>query len=196
MLFGLEQFVSSYPVFAYLVLFAGMFIEGEIFFITGALFAIEGRLEWLPLLLVTFIGVFLGDLAWYALGRYTLNTRFGCWLDRRTKQYHEWLHVRLGAPYARLAFFSKFLYYVNRIVPFIAGWHSMDFKRFARIHFFAGLFWIVMMGLLAFLFQNIVMALGVRTVLRRLEYIIIGSVVLFVGGEYILKRIFDKRIKA
>ena len=191
---GLEHFVANHPFVSYAVIFIGMFIEGEIFFLTGTLFTIKGHLNWLPLIIVSFGGVFLGDLAWYFFGRASAQTHFRPWLEKRMHRYHGWIGERFGDGYFHTALFSKFIYYVNRAVPFFAGWHRMSLKKFAKTHFFTGLLWIGAIAGVGFLLQNLVIAVGVKPVLRRLELVIIGLIILFVGGEYLVKRVLFKRI--
>ncbi len=191
----LQAFVTINPVLAYLVLFFGMFIEGEVFFLTAAIFAIEGYLNWWIIFGVTFVGVILGDIAWYFLGRYSKNTKFGGWVSRKFSGYEDWLQENFETRYLWLAFVSKFLYYVNRITPLLAGWQRLDFKKFFKIHLVAGFTWLAFVFLLGKFFGIIINAIGIKIVLHRLYWIflILGGVV--IGGEYLLRKLFVKKLK-
>lgn len=190
----LQAFVVTSPALAYLILFLGMFIEGEVFFLTAAIFALEGFLNWWIILGVTFVGVILGDIAWYFLGRYSKDTKIGGWVHSKFDGYQEWLEENFETRYLRLAFISKFLYYVNRLTPLLAGWQKMDFKKFFRIHLIAAAGWLAFIFLLGKFFGLIISAVGIKVVLHRLYWVFLVLGVAVIGGEYLLRKIFVKKI--
>ena len=191
---GLEGFVASHPYWTYLILFGGMFVEGELFFLMGAIFAWRGHLEWLPLFASIFVGVILGDIAWYGLGKYVRNTKFGSFFAKKIKPFESWMTENFMSRYQRLAFYSKFIYYVNRIVPLMAGWQRMKFKKFAKVHFWAACLWVSVVGTTVYLASYFIGPEGARWLLRRIEWVIIAAIVLVVGSEFLLKKTFIKRI--
>ncbi len=191
----LQSFVTTSPALAYLVLFFGMFIEGEVFFLTAAIFALEGFLAWWIIIVVTFAGVLSGDVVWYFLGRYSKDTKLGEWVQRKLSGYQGWLEENFENRYARLAFTSKFLYYVNRLTPLLAGWQKMDFKKFFRIHVFAGISWLLVVTLLGKFFGFIISAIGIKVVLHRLYWVFLILAAIVLGGEYILRKLFVKKIR-
>lgn len=190
----LEIFFSNHPFWAYAILFGGMFIEGEAFFITIAIFALQGHLSWPLVLLVTFVGVILGDITWYGLGKYSRGTKLGFFLSEKFSSYHNWMEENFINRYERVAIYSKFIYYVNRLTPLIAGWHGLEFKKFVKIHVCAALFWVGVMSLLGSLIAFIVGGAGLRWLLEHIEIVFVGSFVIFLIVEYSLKRIFSKKI--
>lgn len=191
----LSDFILAYPHLAYLVLFAGMFIEGELFFLTAAIFALGGFLNWWLVLAVTFVGVIMGDLAWYYLGKYSKDSRIGKWASRKFHVYQEWLEENFITRYARLAIISKFLYYVNRLTPLMAGWHKMEVRKFLRVHVTAAIIWVGFMGIVGRVFGFLIEAIGVKVVLHRLYIVFLVLAVVIIGGEYFLRGLFDKRIR-
>lgn len=191
---GLEIFVVNNPFWTYLIIFAGMFIEGDLIFLIGGIFALQGHLNWWRLVTAVFAGMFLGDIVWYWLGRYVRNTRFGFFLIKRYRVYHDWLDKNLITRYWLLAIVSKFVYYVNRLTPLIAGWHKFGFTKFLKIHFLAACIWVSLFGAMVFLAGYFVGPEGVRWLIRRLEFLTLGAIAVFIGGEYLLKRAFAKKI--
>ena len=171
-----------------------MFIEGEIFFLTASIFALEGYLNLWWVAGVAFAGVIIGDVAWYYLGRYSKETRIGNWVSRKFEKHQGWLLENIQNHYVRLAFFSKFLYYVNRITPLLAGWQKMDFKKFFKTHLIAGFAWVVAMTILGKFFGLIIIAIGTKKVFRGIHWFFISLAVLVIGGEFILKRLFVKKV--
>ncbi|MDP2696143.1 MAG: VTT domain-containing protein [bacterium] len=190
----LELFVINNPHWTYIILFGGMFIEGEAFFLTGALLALQGHLSWPWFIAVIFVGVILGDIVWYSLGRWSRNTKLGFLFSEKFSRLHSWLEESFMSRYQRLAFYSKFLYYINRLTPLIAGWHNMEFKKFAKIHLAAAVFWIGIMSIVSAALGLSVGGDGLRWLVGHLEYVVVGSAIAFVAIEYSLKKIFTKKI--
>lgn len=191
----LESLVVNSPVLAYTILFGGMFIEGETFIMTAVILASQGLMEWWLIGIVTFVGVILGDLTWYFLGRFGQESFAGKWLQKKFPTYHEWMDINFIARYKRMAFLSKFLYYVNRLTPLIAGWHKMEVKRFFKIHLTAAALWVVTMLIVGQLFVIFVEVIGAQAILKKIEWLAIGFAVIFIGGEVLLKKFFAKKIK-
>ena len=193
---SLELFVLNHLFWAYAILFGGMFIEGEVFFLTAAIFAWQGYMSWPILILTAFAGVVLGDIAWYFLGRYLDKIPFfGFLLRVKFSVYHEWLEKNFIKRYYRMAFFSKFLYYLNRLTPLIAGWQKFEFTKFFRIHFLAAALWTAVNAVFGYFFGLIIGTSGLRWILERFELVFLALLIIFVGGEYMLKRLFSRRIK-
>ena len=191
----LQSFVVNSQQLAYLVLFLGMFIEGETFFLAAAIFALEGYLNWWWVLIVAFVGVILGDIAWYWLGRATKDTKWGTRLAEKYKNYQGWVSEHFIDHYFYLAFVSKFLYYINRLTPLLAGWEKLDFKKFFKIHLVAALGWLTTMFLLGKFFGFIIDTIGVKVVVHQLYWVFAVIAVIVILGEYFLRRLFVKKTK-
>lgn len=191
----LQSVVLNSPHFAYLVLFGGMFIEGETFFLIAAIFALEGYMNWWLVLAVSFSGVVIGDVAWYYLGCLTKNTKWGIWLAGKYKNYQGWVLEDFTTRYFYLAFVSKFLYYVNRLTPLLAGWERLSFWKFLKIHFVAALGWVGTMFIIGKSFGFVIDAIGVKVVVHRLYWVFGVIALTVVVGEYLLRNLFMKKIK-
>jgi len=193
---GLEIFAANHLFWAYFILFGGMFIEGEVIFLTAALLAWQGYLKWLLIIFFTFAGVFLGDIFWYILGRcFDRIPLFHFLFKIRFSVYHEWLDKNFFKRYSWMAFISKFLYYFNRLTPLIAGWQKFRFSSFLKIHFKAALLWTLVMAAVSYLFGLIAGPNNINWLIERFELLIISLIIIFFGGQYWLKRLFSRRIK-
>lgn len=192
---ALELFVSSYPFATYVVVFLGMLIEGESFFVTAGIFAGQGYLRWGTLSFVSLAGMLVGDWAFYLLGKHSKHTRFGAWFVSRFSRAHEWLDRNFASRYTRLAFISKYIYFVNRLTPFLAGWHGFPLRRFLRIHVAAAVVWTGVMLVISHFLNLFVELVGVRYVLRRIEFVFVGFALLFTVGEYALKKLLARKIR-
>ena len=193
-MFGLESLVYNYPLGAYAVLFLGMFIEGEVFFLTAAIFAWHGYLNIGLVVLSTLVGTVSGDILWYFLGRYFGETKIGAWFWSKFKFYHDWLAQNFVSRYWRMAFYSKFIYYINRLTILFAGWHKLELKKFLKIQILAILNWIVIMFIVSYFLGLAVGAFDAKWILKRMEFVFIILIIIFVGGETLLKRWFSKKI--
>jgi membrane-associated protein len=191
---NLEFFVANHPFWAYGILFGGMFIEGEAFVLTAIIFAWQGLMDWRLIAAVTFIGVMLGDIAWYFLGRLGQESKIGLWLKKKFPAYHEWMDKNFISRYSKMAFLCKFLYFVNRLTPLIAGWHKMEMRKFLKIHFMAAVLWLATMMVIGYLFGFIIEAAGARVIFKKMEWVFVGFAVIFITGEILLKKLFSKKI--
>jgi membrane protein DedA with SNARE-associated domain len=189
-----EMVVRGHQAISYLVIFLGMFIEPDITFLIGSLFAAEGYVNWFFLAGISLVGVFASDVLWYCFGRASQETRFGNWIYRRFEPYHVWLDENFIGRYERVVFFSRYIYFVSRLTPFLAGWHRMDIKRFLKLHVLSNSVWLLVLTSLGHSLRLAIALIGPRRVLRRVEYVFGILAVIFIGGELFLKRIFTKRI--
>jgi len=190
---ALEAFVAQHQYLSYLIIFAGMFIEADLFFLTAAIFADQGHLNWGVLIGVGFVGAILGDMLWYYIGRYSRATRLGAWILRRFKKYDKWLDANFMTRYTKLVFFAKFIYYVNRLFPFLAGWHAMEPRRFYKIHLSTGTFWLAAMTVIGFGLSGLVNLVGPQWLLRRIWILFLFLIIIFILGDHLLKRFFLNR---
>lgn len=162
--------------------------------LTALIFAWQGLMEWWIIVVVTFAGVMLGDVAWYWLGLYGKDTWLGRWVQKKFPAYHIWMDQNFMARYPRMAVFSKFLYYVNRLTPLIAGWHKMEFKRFLKIHLAAAVIWLGVILFVGHFLGVFIELVGARKVLHRIELLVVILAVVFTGGEILLRKLFARRI--
>jgi len=186
----LESFVSQHQYLSYLIIFLGMFVEADLFFLTATIFADQGHLNWGVLIGVGFVGAILGDMLWYYIGRYSRETRLGAWILRRFRRYDKWLDANFMTRYAKLVFFAKFIYYINRLFPFLAGWHEMEPRRFYKIHFLAGTSWLATMIVIGFGLDGLVNLVGPKWILERIWILVIFIFIVFILGDHLLKKFF------
>src|SRR3989344_379863 len=190
-----KLFVGGHEALMYLVIFLGFFIEADITFILATILANQGYLSVSTLPALAFLGVMMSDALWYFLGRKSNETGFGAWFTKHFDRYHHWLNRNFIARYTRVAFFTRYIYYISRLTPFLAGWHRLNLKRFFTVHLLANLVWLVVMSVIGHSVGFAITAIGTKRVLRRVEYFLIGIAGVFLGGEYFLEKFFVKRLK-
>lgn len=133
---------------AYVIIFLGMMIEGDVTLFTAVFLSRQGILDLGPSLLVATGGVLVGDFLWFWAGRKLHeNSRFYRWAMRLAEPFDRHLTDR---PYHAM-FISKFVYGVGHIVIMRTAALKFKLRRFARIDLPATLFWVVCVAVFAYL---------------------------------------------
>ncbi|PIR88954.1 MAG: hypothetical protein COU07_03610 [Candidatus Harrisonbacteria bacterium CG10_big_fil_rev_8_21_14_0_10_40_38] len=191
-----EIFIANHQLTAYLILLGGMFIDSDIFYLSAALLAHSKQLNWFIVAGIAFGGMILSDICFYFLGRYSRETRFGTWFTRKFKKYHEWLDVNFIGRYTVFAFFGKFVAYVNRIGPFLAGWHKLPYRKFLKIHFATGLLWLSILTTIGVILGSFIDLVGIGWVLHRIWAFVIILFLTFIIGSRIMGKVLTKKFEA
>ncbi len=145
----MDSFVAHYlgilpqPI-AYLIVFFGMFFEGDaLLFITGFL-THQGYFEFLPILATVLSGVFIGDNLWYRLGFWIKNSDNALkkWVERITQPFDA--HI-INNP-LRTIFLSKFTYGFNHAILIRAGSLGIKWKKLEESDLLASFCWVLAVG--------------------------------------------------
>jgi membrane protein DedA with SNARE-associated domain len=123
----LEQLVVSYGLAA---VFLGSAVEGDFTLILGGVFAHLGYFPFPLAVGAGALGSFLGDLAWYALGRMRGPKFRAGRLYRRVGHRIESLAARLG-PTQLIA--ARFVYGTKAASMVFWGLHGLSLPRFALV---------------------------------------------------------------
>lgn len=182
---GIEEFIVSYPMLAYAVIFIGMFIEGEGLIIFSSIFAWQGILNWWLLTLTILCGTIAGDIVWYLGGRYLRGTHLGNWLDRRYESHTDALDRNIREHYGRFAILSKFMYFTTHPTIFLVGWNRFPFKKFLWITCYATTIWALSVLAVGYFFGYAIELIGFKQFVHRIE---LFAIILFVT-VYILGKI-------
>jgi membrane protein DedA with SNARE-associated domain len=191
---GLEHFVIAQPLIAYLIVFFGMFIEGEGIILIASIFAWQGRLSWLLLAITIISGTILGDIAWYMLGKHLKGTRLGGWLDKIYEKPGNVIEKVITEHYGKFAILSKFMYFTTHPTVFLVGWHDYKFKKFLGITAYASIIWGLAVLLIGYSFGYAISLIGFKKIMKRIEiFALIVFVALFVI-ERLIKKNFSRII--
>jgi membrane protein DedA with SNARE-associated domain len=162
--------------YGYWAVLGGTLLEGESVLLLAGFAAHRGYLDLPTVVLVAIAGSFLGDQAWFFLGR-RQGVRF---LER---------HPKYAAPAARaqallaryhmpLILSVRFLYGLRTVLPFTIGMSAISTSRFQVLNFAGAVLWSVTITAGGYLFGHLVeRMLGD---LRHYEEILL--VVLAIGG--------------
>ena len=130
------------PVFAHFLIVVGMMFEGDVVLYTTALLTQQEflKIEWsLPLAI---LGLFLGDILWFEIGRRAPKTFF---LRKYLDRLAENVDGHLTDWPIRTLFISKFAYGIGHLaIMRIGTFGEASLKKFLKKDFFASLPWFVL----------------------------------------------------
>ena len=183
----IEGFLAQYGYFA---LFLGTFLEGESFLLLAGFLASRGYLSLTGVILVSFSGAFLGNIFYYALGRW----RGKSLILRATALDKSYQKVQLFVErYGGLSVFVSQFFYGTRLISSLAfGAMLMSFKRFAGLQFMATLTWAAVAGSVGYLFgETLEKILGdIRHYEKSIAVAVFG-----LAMAYVLFRLIHHRFK-
>jgi membrane protein DedA with SNARE-associated domain len=139
-----EDFLARYGAVA--VVFGAM-AEGDLSIIMAGVVAHLGYMSLWSALEAAWLGAFVGDSAWYALGRLQASAITRSGIYRRAAPLIEALVARLGEGEIVLA---RFVYGTRIASMFFWGVRRLPFARFAALDLIGCLLSVVVLGLLGF----------------------------------------------
>ncbi len=166
---------SSIVRMLYLLIFLGMLFEGDLFLFTSFFLARTGVFNLGYLIIICFVGAFLGDLGWRALGRhrFPIFTRVYPWVERLTKPFANHL---LNRPLRTLAI-SKFTYGLHRAVLIRSGMLPIPLGEFIKDDLLAIWLWGLPIALVGYFSGHLFFL--IRYYLRYAEISLVLALVLF-----------------
>ncbi len=140
----LLHYVSSLGTISYVIIFAGLLLEGHAFVFISYFLTKQGALNFWYVSVVVIAGVLAEDLFWFWLGSklQKKSTTFNIWAERLTKPFDDHLLNKT----ARTIFISKFTYGINRAILLRAGSLGVDFKKLLKGNFSAAFILISIIG--------------------------------------------------
>ncbi len=130
------------PIFAHFLIVIGMMFEGDVVLYTTALLTQQEflKIEWsLPLAI---LGMFLGDMLWFEIGRRVPQTFF---LRKYLDRLSEGADGHLTENPIRTLFISKFAYGMGHLAIMRAGTiDGTSLKEFLKKDFMASLPWFIL----------------------------------------------------
>lgn len=140
----MDSFLLNYLVlwekFAYVLIFIGIVLEGDIVLFVSAFLAYSGFLNGWYVFLIAFFGAVIGDLFSYKIG-YWLNNwsrLFNKFIDR-----FRFLDSHLEARPFHTIFISKFTYGFHRLLFFRAGILNFNLKKLLEYDLASIMVWLI-----------------------------------------------------
>jgi membrane protein DedA with SNARE-associated domain len=139
------------PSIAYGLIAFGTAVFGNLIALPAILLALGGAFGpggVILAILAALAGQLFGDATWYTLGRLSVGTRFGAWVQKKLP-----LHERIarffetGSVYVLIT--SKLLTTPTIPILFLLGWHQVPLQRYVRLSLISALAWLVGMVLMS-----------------------------------------------
>jgi len=175
-------------ILAYVAIFIGMFIEGEIILVLTGVLVRSGVVGFFPSLITAFIGIVLSDLFYWSLGKRLIESgrkKFLFFTTENTAPILRKLEKRSGF----WIFISKFAWNLNRVVLVCAGYSKISLKKLLKYSATAAAVWTTLLISLGYIFahQTDILKHDLKRAALFLTLLIIG-VIFF---EYALKKVFN-----
>lgn len=144
----IESSSAFSPILAYLLIFLGITIEGDIVLFTSAFLAYQGHLDIGIIFAIALVGVYLRDLMWYEVGRrlHQHQNFIGRWAQNLAEPFDEHLIER---PIHSLCI-AKFVYGLHLAIIIRAGMLKIPLKKFIEADTVAAVAWILVIGILGY----------------------------------------------
>jgi membrane-associated protein len=167
----LAEFVATYGIWVYAVLFAIIFAEtglivtpflpgDSLLFAAGAISA-TGALDVRLLIILLVIAAIIGDAVNYSVGRY-VGPRIFRGEDRTSglqrllnREHLEKAHAFFERHGGKAIVLARFAPIIRTFVPFVAGAASMSYTAFAFYNVAGGILWVVVCVGAGWLFGNV-----------------------------------------
>lgn len=149
----LARFSETHQILAYLIIFLGMFIEGEMILILSGILVKSGAIGFFNTLWISFIAVIFHDLLYWKIGQKLsrLNKKKYLFFDlEKGRPLFEKIQKRQGF----YVFSSKFAWNLNRVVLVSLGYLGIPFKNLFRASVASAFLWALTFISLGFIFAE------------------------------------------
>lgn len=200
----LIPFISQY---GYLIIFASAFLEslilfgfllpGSLIILFGGFVARNGTLSLPLVLLLAFLGMFIGDIANYFLGKTSwkkifLRTKLSKYFQQKEKialSYFEKFGISI-------IYYSHIVGYLRSIICFTAGIINISLKRFLLATFLSSILWSLIYVLLGYFLAQTNYELGkLNNRIQIISLIIVALIIIFTFIKIKLKTYMENRLK-
>lgn len=163
----LNILLTNYNIWAYVVLFAAIFIEtglvvtpflpgDSLIFVTGAIAAAGGPIS-IPLVLFLFyVAAIAGDTVNYQIGRlFQGRVRRREHIRFIKMEYIDRTHAFFKRHGGKTITIARFIPIIRTFAPFVAGVGEMPYRWFLGYNIIGGLSWVSLMFAIGYFFGNI-----------------------------------------
>ena len=148
--------------FGYLAVFIGTFLEGEAILVMAGFFAERGHLDFVMVIIVGFVGAYVGHIFWFWLGR-TQGVKLLDRFPKMKKHFGKGIRMfeRYGAP---AIFITQWLYGLRVTAAVIIGISRISIMKFLIYEAITCIIWSAVIAALGYYFGQ-----AMEAVLGRVE---------------------------
>ena len=185
----LANFVASHEILAYILIFLGIIIEGEVVVLFSGILAHLGGLS---IITSFFVGV-AGIVSKSYLGYY-----FGSFLERKYPHNRFFRYIESKILYFLphfkdrpfwSVFLSKFIYGINHFAIILAGYLRINFKTYFKAELASSMIWLFEFLALGYFFSYA--AIGYSKDIRKFSIIILAFIVAFILLENLITFLYE-----
>jgi len=155
----LGYYASTSEFGAYLLIFLGATLWGDLTAIAGAILAYHRFLDWVPLIAATFLGAFFGDNLIYQIGKRLRGTASGIWIEKHLP-YRIKIEHFLNKNSLEALTLSKFIMGFNIPVLFMSGYMNVSTRTFVKSALLAAALWTTIIFPIGYLVATAFAGLG------------------------------------
>lgn len=185
-----DLFIALLPetaFLAYLAVFIGMVVEGEVTLFTALYLGTIGFFNFQYLGMVLVLGIFAGDFLWYRLGIFVARHPWLSLLHDKIESNARILDEQLEARPIHTLFISKFTYGLNRIALMRAGATRIPLTTFLEADIMAVVVWLSLVGGIGFLLSK-----SFVEVTKYIKYVEVGffaGIIIFIFATRFISRL-------
>jgi membrane protein DedA with SNARE-associated domain len=149
----LMDLMENFAQYGYVVIFLGLFIEGEVFLLATSLLAYMAGYSLWSVILVAIVASCLSDTLWFMAGRLVGEARmkkYGKYVLIPPIRY-EGMKKFFCEHGKKTLFFAKFVYGIGRITIFVSAVAGVRLRMFAMMDFLATVVWSIALCSFAYL---------------------------------------------
>jgi membrane protein DedA with SNARE-associated domain len=150
-----------------------------------------GSLGILGVLILTYLGDVSGDFLWFNLGKLLKGTKIGFFILKHLAHQNNKFENAFLKNGLRWFVISKFFYGAPQIA-FSLGWSKYDIKKVMKVSFIASAFWAPILFGLSFGIIFGILPLKNINFLNKLEWIFIIGIIAFIFAEILISKLIKK----
>lgn len=178
------SFVEAHRFIGYVILFAGMLLEGETILIGAGILVHLRAFDPLDTFFIALAGSFIGDFLWYYLGTFL----FYRYSESKIINYAKRNILRIFPNFEYKPFWSivisKFIYGANRSMLMLCGFSKVKLSLFAKAEVLASPVWIAISLTLGYILSYA--ALNITHRLKFFGIIVALAIVIFLAIEHFI----------
>ena len=140
--------LSEWRILAYILIFIGMILEGEIVFLVAIYYVYQGKIAPLNTICAAMAGMFIGDILWYSFGFYFGRIPF---IKKYIYRITTILDAQISRRPAVSIIFSKFTYGFHRLTLLRAKVVGVPLRKFMKIDAIGVIAWTFVIGNLVYI---------------------------------------------
>lgn len=182
----LLNFSEIHRLLTYLLIFGGLFIEGEVVLIVSGVLIRAGNIDYFDTIIIAFIGTVAHDILYWQIGR---------WFFASKRERFFFLNVRRLGPFLTklhknnsYLFTSKFTWAINRLILIASGYENMPLRKLLGYVVPAAGIWVMTLVSIGYIFAD------KTDIIKKDIFTIILSITGIVIMLYALERVFQRTL--